>query len=212
MSGVITTVAGDGSAGFSGDGGVATAAQLNGPHGVALDGAGDLFIPDLGNHCIRRVDAVSGVITTVAGIGFAGFSGDGGLATAAQLFLPLDVAVDGAGDLFIADFGNNCIRRVDAVSGIITTTAQFASPPALRSMARGTCSSPTPPATTLFGGSTRLAETRRSLRAMVTTASPATAAWRRRRSSPIPTALRSMARATCSSPTSSTSVSGESTR
>ena len=109
--------------GFGGDGGLATAAQLSGPAGVALDGVGDLFIADAGNSRIRRVDAVSGVITTVAGNGGYGFSGDGGLATAAQLFSPSGVALDGAGDLFIADQFNQRIRRVDAGSGVITTVA-----------------------------------------------------------------------------------------
>ena len=171
VSGVITTVAGNGSAGFSGDGGVATAAQLNNPVGVALDGAGDLFIADQFNQRIRRVDAVSGVITTVAGNGSASFGGDGGLATAAQLFSPSGVALDAAGDLFIVDLRNSRIRRVDAVSGVImtvagngsasfggdggpATAAQLWIPPALRTMARATCSSPTT-ATAASGGSTR---------------------------------------------------------
>ena len=127
----ITTVAGtgeigDGAGGFSGDGGPATAAQLNLPQGVAVDGAGNLYIADARNHRIRKVDA-SGIITTVAGTGeigggAGGFSGDGGPATAAQLNLPQGVAVDGAGNLYIADARNHRIRKVDA-SGIITTVA-----------------------------------------------------------------------------------------
>ena len=130
-SGIITTVAGTGeigggAGGFSGDGGPATAAQLNLPQGVAVDGAGNLYIADARNHRIRKVDA-SGIITTVAGTGeigggAGGFSGDGGPATAAQLNLPQGVAVDGAGNLYIADARNHRIRKVDA-SGIITTVA-----------------------------------------------------------------------------------------
>ena len=111
-TGTITTVAGNGTAGFSGDGGPATAAELNAPDGVALDGAGDLFIADLGNNRIRRVDAGTGTITTVAGNGTAGFSGDGGPATAAELLGPFGVALEGAGNLFIADTNNFRIRRV----------------------------------------------------------------------------------------------------
>ena len=118
---VITTVAGTGERGFGGDGGPATAALLAGPVDVALDGAGNLFIADGPNHRVRRVDAATGVITTVAGTGEGGFGGDGGPATAAQLGFPSDVALDGAGNLFIASGGR--VRRVDAATGIITTVA-----------------------------------------------------------------------------------------
>ena len=120
-AGVITTIAGTGEFGFSGDGGPAVQAQLSSPRGVAVDGAGNLFIADLGNHRIRKVDA-SGVITTVAGTGVLGFGGDGGPAVQAQLYSPFDVVVDGAGNLFIADTDNHRIRKVDA-SGVITTVA-----------------------------------------------------------------------------------------
>ncbi|TMB06950.1 MAG: hypothetical protein E6J71_30080, partial [Deltaproteobacteria bacterium] len=116
-------VAGVGSLGFSGDGGPATAAALYNPTGVALDGAGNLFIADGGNQRIRRVDAGTGTITTVAGNGTFGFSGDGGPATAAALGTPVGVALDGAGNLFIADYYNYRIRRVDAGTGTITTVA-----------------------------------------------------------------------------------------
>jgi cysteine-rich repeat protein len=122
-TGVITTVAGTGAFGFSGDGGPATSAQINAPRGVAVDGLGNLFIADWGNHCIRRVGAVAGIITTVAGTGEAGFSGDGGPATSAQLRLPSGVAVDGLGNLFIADSSNHVTRRVDAFTEVITTVA-----------------------------------------------------------------------------------------
>ena len=100
---LITTVAGNGIQGFGGDGGLATATQLNGPYGVAVDAAGNLFVADGANFRIRKVSA-NGIITTVAGNGTSGFSGDGGLATAAQLNGPYGgVAADAAGNLFIAD-------------------------------------------------------------------------------------------------------------
>ena len=120
-AGVISTVAGDGTRGFGGDGGPAVAAQLRSPEGVALDGAGNLYIADASNNRIRKVDA-AGVITTVAGAGTRGYSGDGGAATAAQLSFPVGVAVDGAGNLYIADSYNYRIRKVDA-AGVISTVA-----------------------------------------------------------------------------------------
>ena len=119
----ITTVAGTGIAGFSGDGGLATSSRLRFPRGVVVDGSGNLFIADAGNHRIRRVDNSTGIITTVAGTGIAGFSGDGGLATSARLSSPRGVALDSSGNLFIADRDNHIIRRVDADTGIITTVA-----------------------------------------------------------------------------------------
>jgi sugar lactone lactonase YvrE len=121
VSGVITTVAGTGSPGFSGDGGPATNAQLASPSGVAVDAAGNLYIADNGNSRVRRV-SVSGVITTVAGTGMYGFSGDGGPATNAQLKSPFGVAVDSVGNLYIADPYNHRVRKV-SVSGVITTVA-----------------------------------------------------------------------------------------
>ena len=122
-TGIITTVAGTGTAGFSGDGGPATAAQLAGPYGVAVDAAGNLFIADTNNHRIRKVDGVTGVITTLAGTGAAGFSGDGGSATSAELNSPYGVVVDSTGNLFIADADNDRIRKVDVLTGVITTVA-----------------------------------------------------------------------------------------
>jgi uncharacterized protein (TIGR03437 family) len=119
--GIITTVAGNGAHGFSGDGGPATSAAMNGPVGIAVDAAGNLYIADLDNNRIRRVTP-SGIITTVAGNGTAGFSGDGGSATSAALNGPVGIAVDTAGNLYIADRGNYRIRRVTP-SGIITTVA-----------------------------------------------------------------------------------------
>ena len=126
-AGVITTVAGDGTRGSGGDGGPATAAQLSSPRGVALDGAGNLYIADRSNHRIRKVDA-AGAITTVAGDGTRGFGGDGGPATAAQLSWPNGVALDGSGNLYIADGGNHRIRKVDAAGVISSTAAQLWSP------------------------------------------------------------------------------------
>ena len=121
-TGVITTVAGNGTAGYSGDGGQAAAAELNSPGGVAVDAVGDIFIADTGNNCIREVNS-TGVITTVAGNGTMGYNGDGGQATAAELSSPAGVAVDAAGDIFMADTYNNCIREVNPATGIITTVA-----------------------------------------------------------------------------------------
>jgi hypothetical protein len=120
-SGVITTVAGNGSSGYSGDGGPAISAQLSNPFGIAVDSSGNLFIADTYNHCIREVSSSTGVIATVAGTGSFGFSGDGGAATSAQLRNPFGVAVDAVGNLFIADTDNNRIRKVS--SGTITTVA-----------------------------------------------------------------------------------------
>jgi len=120
-NGIITTVAGNGTSGDSGDGGPATDAQLSRPTAVALDDAGNFYIADRGNHCIRKVDT-NGIITTFAANGVPGYSGDGGLATDAQLLWPSGVALDAAGNLYIADSDNDRIRKVDT-SGIITTFA-----------------------------------------------------------------------------------------
>jgi hypothetical protein len=120
-SGVITTVAGTGTRAFSGDGGPATSAELSDPLNLAVDGSGNLYIADSGNHRVRRVDS-SGTITTVAGTGTPGFSGDGGPATSAELAYPYGVAVDGSGNLYIADNGNQRVRKVNS-SGMITTVA-----------------------------------------------------------------------------------------
>ncbi|HLK66507.1 MAG TPA: IPT/TIG domain-containing protein [Bryobacteraceae bacterium] len=117
--GTLTVIAGNGHAGFSGDGGPATVASLNEPFGVAVDSSGNLYIADFGNNRVRKV--AGGIITTVAGTGTSGFSGDGGPATAAKLYAPHGVAVDTAGSLYIADFGNQRIRKVTA--GTISTVA-----------------------------------------------------------------------------------------
>jgi len=120
-AGTITTVAGNGVQGFSGDGGPATGASLSGAYGVAVDAAGNLYIADSNNKRIRKVSP-SGIISTVAGNGAWVFSGDGGPATSASLYRPSGVAVDAAGNLYIADGGNYRIRKVSPV-GIITTVA-----------------------------------------------------------------------------------------
>jgi sugar lactone lactonase YvrE len=117
--GVITTVAGNGRQGFSGDSGLATSAELNAPSGVAVDAAGDVYIADSGNNRIRKVSG--GVITTVAGNGKQDFSGDSGQATSAELNAPGGVAVDSAGNLYIVDVNNNRIRKVS--NGTIITVA-----------------------------------------------------------------------------------------
>ena len=119
-AGIISTVAGGGSA--FGEGGQATSAQLSFPSGVAVDAADNLYIADTGNHRIRKVDVSTGFINTVAGTAF-GFSGDGGPATSAQLDSPRGVAVDGAGNLLIADRNNHRIRKVDVSTGNISTVA-----------------------------------------------------------------------------------------
>ncbi len=120
-SGTIFTIAGNGENGFSGDGGPATDASLRSPERISLDDEGNLYIADRRNYRIRKVDS-SGTISTVAGNGTRGFSGDGGPATEANLNDPRGVSADGLGNIYIADTRNNRIRKVD-VSGIITTVA-----------------------------------------------------------------------------------------
>ena len=120
---IISTAVGTGEKGFAGDGGPATAALLNGPFDVAFDAAGNLYFSDTFNNRIRRVAVGSGVITTVAGNGDEGYSGDGGPATGAALNQPYGIVLDRGGNLFIADRLNRRVRRVDAASGVITTLA-----------------------------------------------------------------------------------------
>ncbi|MBX9659575.1 MAG: hypothetical protein K2X00_13480 [Nitrospiraceae bacterium] len=122
-TGIISTVAGTGEQGCSGDDGLAVRAQLSGPTGLALSADGALFIADSGNHRIRKLDRAQQIIVTVAGSGIAGEAGDGGLAVQAELNDPSGVAVDRNGHLLIADTMNNRVRRVDAASGIMSTVA-----------------------------------------------------------------------------------------
>lgn len=122
-TGFIDTVAGTGTAGFSGDGGPATVAQFDTPQGIAVATNGDLYVGDHRNHRIRRIDGTTGTITTIAGTGVLGFSGDGGDATSAQLHFPSTVSLDARQGLIVTDYWNHRIRRIDLVSGIIETVA-----------------------------------------------------------------------------------------
>ncbi len=122
-SGRTTTIAGSGQRGYGGDGGPATDAALNMPHEIQFDRDGHLYIVERDSHVVRRVDATSGVISTVAGTGKPGFSGDGGPATQAQLRQPHSIAFDPQGRLLICDIGNHRIRRVDRSTGVIETWA-----------------------------------------------------------------------------------------
>lgn len=118
----INTVVGDGVQGFSGDNGLATAAAIDSPTGLAVDAEQNLYLADTHNHRIRKITAATGVITTIAGA-TAGFSGDNGAAAAAMLALPHGLSIDTTGDLYIADTANHRIRRIDAITGVITTVA-----------------------------------------------------------------------------------------
>jgi hypothetical protein len=137
MTGIITTVAGDGftdlatgAGGYAGDGGKATQAELNFPYAATFDAAGDMYIPDSANNVVRVVAAVSGVITadslitTFAGTGVQGDTGDGAAATLATLSTPVNVIADAAGNLYVADSGNNSIRKVSAATGFVSTLAR----------------------------------------------------------------------------------------
>ena len=120
---VISTVAGSGQKGYAGDGGPALAAAMNEPYEVRFDRGGNMFFAEMQNHVVRRVDAGTHVISTVAGTGAAGFGGDGGPAVKAQLRQPHSIAFDPQGRLLICDIGNLRIRRVDLSTGIIETWA-----------------------------------------------------------------------------------------
>jgi hypothetical protein len=118
----IYTIAGKGTAGYSGDGGPADSAQLYDPSCLAIDDTGNIYIADLGNNRVRKITMATGIITTVAGNGTGGYSGDGGKATSAKINQPSGLAIDKKGNLYIGDWGNNVVRKV-STSGIITTIA-----------------------------------------------------------------------------------------
>jgi len=118
---IIETFAGDGQTSVLNDGNIATNASLNTPRDVAIDAQGNVYIADALHQVIRKIDATTKIITTIAGTGTTGFSGDGGLAILAELNDPAGLALDAAGNLFIADRNNNRVRRVDVATGIITT-------------------------------------------------------------------------------------------
>jgi streptogramin lyase len=120
-NGIIATIAGTGKSGYSGDGGPALKAELNEPYEVRFDKAGNMYFVEMRNHVVRRVDAEKQTITTLAGTGKAGYSGDGGPASDAMLNQPHSIQFDSSGDLYISDILNHRIRRVDAASGIIST-------------------------------------------------------------------------------------------
>lgn len=124
LTGLISTVAGVNRAwGFSGDGGLAIEAKLAGPTSVCFDAPGNIYVCDLGNHRIRKIEKTTGIITTIVGTGVSGFSGDGGLATSAQLSYPTDVAIDSDGNLLITDRDNHRIRKVNLTTNVISTVA-----------------------------------------------------------------------------------------
>ncbi len=120
---LISTVAGTGAKGYAGDGGAATQALLNNPFDLAFDPAGNLCFSDTYNHCIRRIDARTGVISTIAGNGESGFSGDGGPAKQARMNQPYGIVIDRSGNIYVADRLNGRVRRIDGSTGIITTLA-----------------------------------------------------------------------------------------
>ncbi len=122
-TGFITTVAGTGEAGFSGDGGPATDARLNEPYEIRFDAAGHMYFVEMVGGRVRRVEAGTNIITTIAGTGETGFSGDNGPATQARLSKPHSIALDNNGGLYICDIGNHRIRHVDLAQGTITTFA-----------------------------------------------------------------------------------------
>lgn len=123
LEGIITSVAGTGDKGYEGDGGPASAAHLSEPFMCAFDSAGNLYIAEATNHCIRYVDLKSGIISTIAGTGEQGYSGDGGPATHATFNQPYSLQVDGKGDIYVVDRLNYVIRKVDSATGIVTTVA-----------------------------------------------------------------------------------------
>lgn len=123
LSGMMTTVAGCGRKGYAGDGGAATSAELNEPYEVRFDSHGNMLFVEMQNHLVRKVDAKSGVISTLVGNGTAGFSGDGGPAKAAQLNQPHSIVLDHDDRVYICDIRNHRIRMFDPATGLVTTFA-----------------------------------------------------------------------------------------
>lgn len=126
--GTIKTIAGTGKKGYTGDGGPALEATFNLPHEIRFDKNGDLFVVDMSNHAVRKIDLRSGIITTIAGTGVAGYSGDGGPAIKAQLKQPHSIQFGPDGNLYICDIGNHVIRKIEMTSGLITTFAGTGKP------------------------------------------------------------------------------------
>jgi trimeric autotransporter adhesin len=122
-TGIITTVCGSGINGFYGDGGPATAAKMQAIGSICLDNHNNIYIPDYSNHRIRKVTASTGIISTIAGNGMNGYTGDSSAATAAELSYPSSVCADAAGNIYFTEHGNHTVRRIDAQTGIITTVA-----------------------------------------------------------------------------------------
>jgi DNA-binding beta-propeller fold protein YncE len=125
---IMTTIAGTGEPGYAGDGGPAAQALLNNPFDLAFDPSGNLCFSDTYNHCIRRIDARTGTISTIGGTGQSGFAGDGGPAIQAQMNQPYGIVIDRTGNLYIADRLNKRVRRIDGGTGVITTLAELVEP------------------------------------------------------------------------------------
>ena len=121
--GIISTIAGNGTAGYSGDGGLAISAEFNSPKGICLDPAGNLIVADFSNNVIRKINVTTGIVSTIAGSSSQGYTGDGGLATNATMYGPICVCFDAAGNLYVADEINYVIRKVNMTTGIISTFA-----------------------------------------------------------------------------------------
>lgn len=126
--GIIHTVAGNGKPGYSGDGGPALQASFHLPHELRFDAAGDLYVVDMTNHAVRKVDMKTGIISTIAGNGKPGYSGDGGPAAKAQFKQPHSIQFGPDGSLYVCDIGNHVIRRIDMKSGLISTFAGIGKP------------------------------------------------------------------------------------